>query len=230
QSDRCAILLHGYADAKIGSIAWAPLMLELGYHVLAVDLRAHGHSDGRDTTAGYFERHDISQVIDQLRTLRPGKTRQIILLGISMGAAVAAATANVRDDIAAIILDSPYAHFRQAARAHASHAGLPGDIFLRGGWNLAQWQTGAHFEEVDPVKTIPTARCPVMVISATKDLLVSPDEQAALQSAIHSRSDSSEFWTQDADHVLNLPSNPEEYLGRMRQFLMNLPKPSATNS
>src|SRR4051812_6198826 len=27
---RCAILLHGYADAKVGAIAWAPLLHEQG--------------------------------------------------------------------------------------------------------------------------------------------------------------------------------------------------------
>jgi hypothetical protein len=228
-SDRCAILIHGYADAKIGSIAWAPLMLELGYNVLAIDLRAHGQSAGRDTTAGYFERHDISQVIDQLRALRPSQTQAIILFGISMGAAVAAATASLRDDIGAIILDSPYAHFREAARAHASLTGLPGDAFLAAGWKLAKRRTGADFEQVDPVRTIPTARCPVLVISATRDLLISPTEQAILESAIRSRTDSSQFWAQMAEHVLNFPADPEEYLAHARRFLNEATFRRATN-
>ena len=40
ESDRCVVLLHGYADAKVGAIAWAPMWHELGYHALAIDLRA----------------------------------------------------------------------------------------------------------------------------------------------------------------------------------------------
>src|SRR5438445_5337614 len=61
KSDRCAVLVHGYADSKIGGIAWAPTFLAMGYNVLAVDLRAHGEAGGKHTTAGFFERHDLSQ-------------------------------------------------------------------------------------------------------------------------------------------------------------------------
>ena len=145
EGEKCAILIHGYADGKVGAIAWAPLLQQLGFNVLAVDLRAHGESDGSDTTAGYFERHDISQIMDQLKSARPEQTQSIILFGISMGAAVAAATANICDDLSAIILDSPYAHFRDAAGLHADLTGLPGESFLAPGWNLAKWRTGAQF-------------------------------------------------------------------------------------
>src|SRR5438876_10553277 len=36
-STTTTILLHGYADAKVGAIAWAPMFHELGHHILALD-------------------------------------------------------------------------------------------------------------------------------------------------------------------------------------------------
>src|SRR4051794_14921251 len=68
--NRCVVIVHGYADSKIGGIAWAPTFRAMGFNVLAIDLRAHGESGGAQTTAGYFERHDVSRVIDQLRANR----------------------------------------------------------------------------------------------------------------------------------------------------------------
>ena len=40
---------------------------DFGYHVLVIDLRAHGESGGSHSTAGFFERHDLNQVINDLR-------------------------------------------------------------------------------------------------------------------------------------------------------------------
>src|SRR5437868_12774319 len=31
-TDKCVVLIHGYGDAKVGAIAWAPLWHSLGYH------------------------------------------------------------------------------------------------------------------------------------------------------------------------------------------------------
>src|SRR5689334_15757365 len=39
---KCVVLIHGYGDAKVGAIAWAPMFHAMGYHILAIDLRAHG--------------------------------------------------------------------------------------------------------------------------------------------------------------------------------------------
>src|SRR3954471_19558955 len=60
---RCAVLIHGYADAKVGAIAWAPTWHALGLNLLAIDLRAHGESSGDACSAGFFERHDLAAVV-----------------------------------------------------------------------------------------------------------------------------------------------------------------------
>jgi pimeloyl-ACP methyl ester carboxylesterase len=222
-SDRCAVLLHGYADAKVGAIAWAPVWQKLGFHILALDLRAHGESQGRESTAGYYERHDVDQVISQLRAERPAATRHVVLFGASLGAAVAVATAAIREDLAALVLESPYADFRSAARTHMDLLGLPGGPMQSAALRLAEWLAGANFDEVRPAHLLRSIRCPVLVIAPAEDVFLGAAGTAALELAIAARPPNAgpgEFWRVDAaGHLLGVHADGEAYAERLRSFL-----------
>ncbi|HWE95857.1 MAG TPA: alpha/beta fold hydrolase [Tepidisphaeraceae bacterium] len=221
RSERCVIFLHGYADAKIGAIAWAPVWHELGFNVLAIDLRAHGESAGTYCTAGFWERHDVSQVIDELRAVRPQETRQLVLFGVSMGAAVAAATAAMRSDLSAIVLESPFADFRHAAMAQMERLGTPGRPFQHLSLKLAQSVAGCDFGAVRPVEMIREIACPLMIVAPDGDAMMSAEDRDAIEQAFHSRdrSDADVFWPVRTGHLLALHAEPEEYERRLRTFL-----------
>lgn len=223
RQNRCAILIHGYADAKVGAIAWAPMFHELGFHILAVDLRAHGESQGRTTTAGYFERYDLNQVIDQIRQRYPQQTSELILFGISMGAAIVAATAVMRQDLSAVILECPYADFSHAAEAHGRLMGMPLPALQRNSIQLAQVLTGAKFSQIRPTDLIPKIPCPLMVIQSQDDPLVSPSAIADLKSAADSRPPAAgftDYWLiPNAGHVLGMAGDPQAYFHRVKSFL-----------
>ncbi len=203
-SSRAMLLIHGYADAKVGAIAWAPLFHSLGWNILAIDLRAHGESEGLHTTAGFFERHDVTQVINQLRAARPRETATLAIFGVSLGAAVAVATAATRDDIAAVILESPFADYRRAVAAHGRMRGLPGGTLRNAAIRLAEWLSHANFRAVRPEVLLGDVRCPVMVIHAGNDPFIPADDAAALERAMQSRNNPCDVhWSiGDAGHVL----------------------------
>jgi uncharacterized protein len=233
--DRCAIVLHGYGDAKIGAIAWAPLLQRMGFHVLAVDLRAHGESQGAATTAGYFERHDLSQIIDQLRSLHPKQTARLILLGVSLGAAVAAATAAIRDDLAAVVLESPYIDFYRAVRSHANITGLLGPWVARQVLKSAERATDADYAAVAPIRSIQKATAPILIISSGDDPFVTPEDQQRWSAAAMERNARipTRFWhAADSFHVLGMRDNPEEYARQIAEFLslagVDAPAPATT--
>jgi pimeloyl-ACP methyl ester carboxylesterase len=222
-SSRTAIIVHGYADAKVGGIAWAPTFRTLGYNVLAVDLRAHGESEGTQTTAGFFERHDLSQVIDQLRLQQPASTRELILFGVSLGAAVVGATAAMRTDLSAVIMDCPYSDYISAAKTHARANGMPGPLFQRIGIKWAQKLSGADFLACSPVKVIPTLACPLMVIHGADDLFVDPADMDAVEAAMKLRPPQlapTVYWrAAGTHHVLALRTDSVEFRRRIEAFL-----------
>jgi pimeloyl-ACP methyl ester carboxylesterase len=227
-STRCAVLVHGYADAKVGAIAWAAPWRALGFNLLVVDLRAHGESGGRMCTAGYFERDDLRQVLDELRASRPEEAKEIVLFGVSMGGAVVAAAAEDRDDVAAVVMDSPYADFPAAAAEHITRLGLPGwlaPMAIR----LAGWMSGADLTAVDVQSIVARLHCPVLIIESANDSFL-PDQGQKLEEAIGRRPPDfgkAEIWSVDgAEHLMALPADPQGYQQRLAQCLDSaLPAP-----
>ncbi|MGE5612229.1 MAG: alpha/beta hydrolase [Bacillota bacterium] len=219
---RCVILIHGYADAKIGAIAWAPTFHSLGFNILAIDLRAHGESEGTFTTSGFYEQHDINQVINQLRVQRSNDTRKLVLFGASMGGTVAAATAVTRDDLAGVIMDSPCTGEAHVAMIHFDLMGMPGPLIQRLALRLARWMSGADLTAVRPLELIQRVPCPLMIIQPTNDVYAPPEDIAAIEAAARARPADrpTVYWrVEGANHVMGLASDADEYRRQIADFL-----------
>ena len=213
-SSQTCVILHGYADAKIGGIAWAPLWQSLGFNGLALDLRAHGESGGVDSTAGYFERHDVRQVMDQTRRDRPGEAESFVLFGVSLGAAVAVAAAEGRADVSAVVLDCPFADYRTAIDAWAGRMKMPLPALRPLVVRLAEWMSGADFSTVRPVDLIPRLNCPALVIQSADDALVPQHARDAVRAVA-----ADYYLVPAARHCRGLAVDAGAYRARVEGFL-----------
>jgi uncharacterized protein len=208
-SAKTVVMLHGFADAKIGAIAWSEPWRELGYNILAVDLRAHGESDGRLCTAGQLESSDILQLLDQLRAQHPDRAQRIVLFGVSLGAAVVAIVASQREDICAVVLDSPFSSYRDAVMTHAELLRQPAKLIAPAALSLVEKLTGARFDDIAPRRIVPRIKCPVLIIAGGKDSFFDP---AAFDPRLVKI-------FPDAGHLLAYTSTPSEYRRTLKEFL-----------
>lgn len=86
-ANRVALCFHGYTSEGLNDYSsLAKFYHEQGFHLLIVDERAHGQSEGTYIGFGCLDRHDAKLWIDYLIE-RLGTDCQIILHGISMGGA-----------------------------------------------------------------------------------------------------------------------------------------------
>ncbi len=60
------ILIHGITKSKELFIPLSKFLTAQGFNTVALDLRAHGKSEGQYTTFGFYEKYDISNLIDLL--------------------------------------------------------------------------------------------------------------------------------------------------------------------
>jgi pimeloyl-ACP methyl ester carboxylesterase len=221
-TSKCVVFLHGYADAKVGSIAWGPVWHSLGFNILAVDLRAHGESGGQYSTAGFFERHEINEMLDRVRTVRPDETSELVLFGLSMGAAIALAMAALRNDLTAVVIDSPFADYRTALRKHIDRLGLPSGVTAGLAIRLAQWISGANFSAVAPLKLLPDVPCPILLIRGEMEDAITSDELSSLHRAMTDRAGrlaDVEWIVRDAAHLGALQANPDLYAQKIDAFI-----------
>ncbi len=79
------ILFHGHGSCKQKVLAEANFFHGLGYNTLAMDLQAHGRSEGNVCTIGYQESEDVNVAYQYIAKLGE---KNIVLWGMSLGAAV----------------------------------------------------------------------------------------------------------------------------------------------
>ena len=80
------LFCHGFGADKAAQLFLVRDLVGNGYNVLAIDLRAHGHSSGQLTGFGSVEQRDVLGAVRWLRQNRPEQSHRILGLGESLGA------------------------------------------------------------------------------------------------------------------------------------------------
>ena len=110
-ASRAVVLCHPLGEEKLWAhrvfVSFARDLAAAGVSVLRIDFRGEGDSD-RDFEKSDFETRiaDTGLAIDALRSLNSSVT-EVSLVGLRMGAAVAAATAVRRADVSKLVLWDP---------------------------------------------------------------------------------------------------------------------------
>lgn len=212
------LLCHGYVRSLAEPYEIGLSLNEAGYNTFLIDFRACGQSGGRFTTIGYKETWDVLAAV---RYVRDNYQRLPIgILGISMGAAAAIMAADRSDDIAALVLDSPFAHLEETVRKKAVE-------FIRYPWlgplawlgvRVGEQLSGGRLREVRPIDCVGRiASRPMLFIYGEKDSYIPSSHPEALCAA--AGQDKEVWFAPGAEHAMARFDYPEEYRERVQQFL-----------
>ncbi len=110
-SDEGAVVIyvHGRSGNREQLLPQAAALYEAGYGAVLFDVRKHGASSKESRlTYGINEVYDVQAAVDYIRARPGGNTRDIAIMGHSLGASISLLSAEQIDDIGAVVALSPY--------------------------------------------------------------------------------------------------------------------------
>ncbi|MBM4168712.1 MAG: alpha/beta fold hydrolase [Ignavibacteria bacterium] len=167
------LFLHGVGDCMIGGIPHAKLFYQHDYNVFLYDSRQHGASGGRFCTYGYFEKHDVSTVLDHLQSRSDLSLGRIGIFGTSMGAAVAVQAAALDDRICAIVAEACFTDLRTIAVDYQKRMiKLPWHFLRNVALSRAQRIADFTARDVSPLNDLSRLEIPIMFAHGTEDSFI----------------------------------------------------------
>lgn len=167
------ILLHGIGDSKESFFPLAKFFSNLGYNSLIIDSRAHGTSEGKYCTFGFYEKEDISSAIDFIQE-KQGKKANIGIFGNSMGGAIALQAMENDKRISFGIVQSTFSDLQQIVRDYQARLlkiSLPivADYVLTRAGKIASFDP----EKVNPSESAKNISQPILMIHGDSDKHIS---------------------------------------------------------
>ncbi len=168
------IMFHGYTGTPSRDFCGgADICFSSGYSALLVEERAHCKSEGHTVTFGVKERRDVHSWIG-FALENYGKDKDIVLVGISMGAATVlmASGLGLPKSVKGIIADCPYGYAEKVIEHAGRERKLPMGLLLPFIKLGALLFGGFRLSEGNAVSAAGNASVPIMIIHGEADTLV----------------------------------------------------------
>lgn len=218
QTNKWAIVVHGYMGQGKNMLGPAQHFYELGYNVLAIDLRAHGLSEGDYIGMGWPDRLDLIKWIEYL--INKNANSEIVLYGVSMGAAtVMMATgeelpSNVKCAIEDCGYSSVWDEFAVQLEDKFHLSTFPS---LNAANIVAKIRAGYDFKQASCVEQVKKSITPTLFIHGDQDTFVPYSMLDQVYEAANC--EKQKLVIKDAKHADSAAVNPELYWGTVDNFV-----------
>jgi len=223
-SNKTVILANGYRKNRLQNdvpgLSIAQALAAKGFNVLMFDFRNSGESEGEITSIGQYEVQDLLGAVDFIKT-QPEISKQIVLLGFSMGASTAILAGAREPAVTAVIADSPFADLKNYLNTNLSvWTELPSVPFNQAFFMVVPSLTGLRAESVSPINEIKNLGSrPLLLIHGEGDVDIPIENSEKLQ---RTYPNAELLRVPGATHVKNYATDPGLYLSTVTNFLSRL--------
>lgn len=173
------VYLHGIADNRGSGLTAAQRFADRGFDVVAYDSRAHGDSGGELCTYGFYEKRDLARVLDVL------ESGPVVVIGSSLGGAVALQAAAEDPRISAVVSAESFSDLRTVATERAPWFFTTKTV--RQAFALAEKQGRFTVDEVSPMDAARHISVPVFLIHGALDHETPPEHARRIFDSLGSR-------------------------------------------
>eukprot|EP01103_Thecamoeba_quadrilineata_P018731 TRINITY_DN7314_c0_g1_i1.p1 TRINITY_DN7314_c0_g1~~TRINITY_DN7314_c0_g1_i1.p1 ORF type:complete len:576 (-),score=105.31 TRINITY_DN7314_c0_g1_i1:155-1882(-) len=173
----CVIYLHGNCGCRLDAHDCLQILLPYNISLFTLDLSGSGLSDGDYLSLGYYEKEDVTTIVDFLRNTE--RVSRIGIWGRSMGAATAIMYGASDPSIACLVLDSAFSDLYQVARELVEHSPMkiPKSVLSLGLKMIRRTiNSKAKFDikELKPITYVPSSFIPALFVHAEGDRFILP--------------------------------------------------------
>lgn len=220
---KVVVISHGHTWNRLNSLKYATIFYQLGYSVVMYDQPYFGLSGGSFCTLGYYERHDLSAVIDHVRNLF-GKDALLGLHGESMGAVTVLCVLSLRQDVNFVVADCPFSntvkYYRQLCSSYVHLPSFPVVDFAN---VLGKIKYGYDFYKVNPLQDVANSNVPICFIHGKQDTFIYPSHSVRLYK-VATNSLSQLHLFDGAGHAQSYFVNKQKYAQVVRNFANQVEK------
>lgn len=219
-TNKTVMFAHGYlGNAKDMGLYGQYYYDELGYNIFTADLRGHGQSEGDYIGFGWHDRLDYLHWID-LVLEKQGSASEIVLHGISMGAATVLMTSGepLPSNVKAIVADSAYTSVHDLFEYQLERMyHLPDFPVLPSTSLVTKMQAGYSFEEASALEQVKRTDIPILYIHGNSDTFV---PTAMSEKLVENTKSEAEIITFDgANHGEAFVIEQKRYVDKLTDFL-----------
>jgi len=215
---RYVLITHGYTDNHIGSLKYAKMYLDLGFHVIVWDLRGHGLNEPTYCTYSIRESRDLkAMILDSRRRFQD--IRLMGLHGESLGSATSAAVLRYKPPVDFAVLDCGFSEIASVMRHGLRMWHLPGWLAgLASCWVKALY--GWRYGEMRPVDALAGNTVPLLLIHGAADDFIPPRHSEDMKNATAGYAELRLI--ENAGHAASVLTAPDEYSACVKDFLTKI--------
>ena len=218
KSRRYVIALHGYGCDGRSMLFCAKKFYEAGFNVLIPDLPCHGKSYGKFIGMGQYEYKDIIKTAKKITA--EDKSAEIMLYGVSMGAAVvlaATAAEDLPENVRCVVSDCSFSDAKSILAFQLKNIfHFPPDFIIHDLDRIYRKKSGLSLKGADIKKFVSRSAVPTLFIHGSADGIVPAETVFKLYNAANCPKDI--LIVNGAGHGVSAYTDIPLYWGKVLDF------------